>query len=71
MLFSDLTNISQGGVATHLMYNGISNNEFSAKLLINISVQEFGKSVSIWQSYGQYARNIALCIAASRAKNVN
>jgi len=36
-----------------LRYGGIFKNYFIANLLINLSVQEFGKSLSIWQSYIQ------------------
>jgi len=33
-------NISQGSVATHLMYVGISVNSFIASFLLNVSVKE-------------------------------
>jgi len=51
-LFSDL-NISQGSVATPLRCGAIFKNAFIANLLRNLAVQEFWKSVSILQSYGQ------------------
>jgi len=40
-------NISQGSVATHLMYVGISINNFIASFLLNVSVKELWKSVNI------------------------
>jgi len=40
-------NISQGSVATHLMYVGISINNFIAGFLLNVSVEELWKSVNI------------------------
>jgi len=46
-------NISQGSVATRLMYVGISINSFIASFLLNGQVKELLKSVNIWQRYGQ------------------
>jgi len=40
-------NISQGSVATHLMYVGISINKFIASFLLNMSVKKLWKSVNI------------------------
>jgi len=40
-------NISQDSVATHLMYVGISINNFIAGFLLNVSVKELWKSVNI------------------------
>jgi len=40
-------NISQRSVATHLMYVGISVNNFIASFLLNVSVKELQKSVNI------------------------
>jgi len=40
-------NISQGSVATHLMYVGISINNFIANFPLNVSVKELWKSVNI------------------------
>jgi len=40
-------NISQGSVATHLMWDGISINNFIASFLLNVSVKELWKSVNI------------------------
>ena len=48
------TDISQGSVVTQLRCGGIASEDFVANLLINLPVKEFGKSVNIWQSYGQY-----------------
>jgi len=36
-----------------LRCGGILKKNFIANLLVNLSVQEFLKSVSIWRSYGQ------------------
>jgi len=48
-----LSLFSQGSVAKPLRCGGIFNNIFIANLLVNLSVQEFKKTVSIWRSYGQ------------------
>jgi len=51
--FSDL-NVSQGSLAMPLRYGGIFNNNIiEIYLLTYLSAQDFWKSVSIWQSYGQ------------------
>jgi len=39
--------ISQGSVATHLTWDGISINNFIARFLLNVSVKELWKSVNI------------------------
>jgi len=49
-LFQD-HNISQGSVATPLRYDEILKNYAIANLPVNLLVQEFLKSISIWQSY--------------------
>jgi len=48
LLFCDF-NISQGSVATRLRSGGIFYH-FTTDLLLSLSVKEFWKSVSIWQS---------------------
>jgi len=47
------TEISQGSVGTRLMCVRMFNNNFIANSLMSLSVKEFWKLVSIWQSYGQ------------------
>ena len=49
-LFSDIT-ISQGSVATRLRCGGIFSYHFTANLSPSLTVNEFWKSVKIWQSY--------------------
>ena len=49
-LFSDIT-ISQGSVATRLRCGGIFSYHFTANLSPSLTVEEFWKSVKIWQSY--------------------
>jgi len=49
-LFSDI-NISQGSVAMHLRCGGIFSCHFTANLSLSLIIQEFWKSVKIWQSY--------------------
>jgi len=44
-------NISQGSVATRLRWGGIFNDCFIANFLENVTMKEFWKSASIWQSY--------------------
>jgi len=44
------TNISQGSVATHLTGGGVFYYCFITNLLLSLSVKEFWKSVTIWQS---------------------
>jgi len=48
---SDL-NISKSSVSTPLRCGGIFKNISIANLLVNLSLQKFWKSVSIWRSYG-------------------
>jgi len=48
LLFSDL-NISHLG----LKCGGVFNNDFIENFLLNLSVKEFWKSLSIWRSYEQ------------------
>jgi len=45
--------ISQGSVATHLRCDEIFNDRFIANFSPSLMVEEFGKSVNIWWSYGQ------------------
>jgi len=49
-LFSDI-NISQGSVAMRLRCGGIFSYHFAADLSPSLTVKEFWKSVTIWQSY--------------------
>jgi len=48
------TDISQGSVVTQLRCGGMTNDDFVANLLVNLSVKELWKSVNIWRRYGQY-----------------
>jgi len=50
--FSDI-HISQGSVATYVRCRGIFKYQFVANLPLSLPVQEFWKSVNIWESYGQ------------------
>jgi len=54
------SDISQGSVVTQLRCGGIITKGFVANLLVNLSVKEFGKSVNIWRSYGQYYSGLFL-----------
>ena len=47
------TNISQGSVATPLRCAGICNECITANFLPSVTVKEIGKSIDIWQRYGQ------------------
>jgi len=49
-MFSDI-NISQGGVATRLKCGGIFSYHFTVRLSLSLAMNEFWKSVKIWQSY--------------------
>ena len=46
-----LASFSRGSVAKHLRCCEIFNNHFTTNVLKNLSVEEFWKSVKIWQSY--------------------
>jgi len=48
-----IIDISQGSVATWLRHGGIFKYDFIAKLLLSLTVKQFGKSVNIWRSNGQ------------------
>jgi len=48
------SDISQGNVVTQVRCGRIINNGFVANLLMDLSLEEFWKSVNIWRSYGQY-----------------
>jgi len=50
--FSDI-HMSQGSVATYVRCRGIFKYQFVANLPLSLPVQEFWKSVNIWESYGQ------------------
>ena len=50
--FSDI-HISQGSVATYVRCRGIFKYQFVANVPLSLPVQEFWKSVNIWESYGQ------------------
>jgi len=54
MLVFDI-NVSHGSVATRLRCGGMfhTGNNFIANLQLSLSVEEFWKSVNIWQSYRQ------------------
>jgi len=43
-------NTSQGSMATYTRCGGILNNHFAANLLENLPVEEFWKSVKMWQN---------------------
>jgi len=47
------TKVLQGSVATRVNYGKIFNDLFIANLLLSVMVEEFWRSVRIWQSYGQ------------------
>ena len=49
-LFSDI-NVSQGSVATFVLFDGIFNDDLYCKFTNECGKKEFGKSVSIWLSY--------------------
>jgi len=51
-MLSDI-NISHGSVATPIRCGGICNDGFIVNFLLSAAVEEFWKSVIIWQSYGQ------------------
>jgi len=46
--FGPLSEILQGSVATHLMYDGIFGNGIIANFLLILTVKEFRKLVNIW-----------------------
>ena len=47
------TDISQGSVATHLVFGGVFKYSFVTNFLLSLTLKEFWKSVNIWWSYGQ------------------
>ena len=47
------TDISQGSVATHLVFGGVFKYSFVINFLLSLTVKEFWKSINIWWSYGQ------------------
>ena len=47
------TTVIQGSVATRANYGRIFNYLFIANLLLSVMVEEFWRSVRIWQSYGK------------------
>jgi len=50
--------VSQGSVATYVRCGGMSTSRCTANFLLSLSVEEFLKSVKIWQSYCQKFRGL-------------
>ena len=64
----------QGIVATYLRCGGVVNNQIKKDLLLSLRVEEFLKSVNIWQSYKQkrdclvhFLRLLAVCWPGARS----
>jgi len=64
----------QGIVATYLRCGGVVNNQIKKGLLLSLRVEEFLKSVNIWQSYKQkrdclvhFLRLLAVCWPGARS----
>jgi len=47
------TTVLHGSVATRVNYGKIFSDFFIANLLLSVMVEEFSRSVRIWQSYGK------------------
>ena len=47
------TDISQGSVATHLVFGGKFKYSFVTNFLLSLTLKEFWKSVNIWWSHGK------------------
>jgi len=47
------TTVLQGSVAMRVNYGRIFNDFFIANLLLSVMVNEFWRSLRIWQSYGK------------------